>query len=142
MTLFALLLDVCGLSHREAADLLNVRLDTIDSWSSGRRTTPQPVIDELAALATRIDKAASESLARIEALSAEHEELEEIELGLASDDHEARSIGWPCVGAHAACLGRLAAVGLAKGYRFKIVPRGISLGSAAAVDAHMANRRG
>lgn len=60
MTPFALLLDRCGLSHREAAAYLSVRLDTVRSWSLGRNRTPPGVIEELRLLYRRIELAAVE----------------------------------------------------------------------------------
>jgi hypothetical protein len=60
-----------------------------------------------------------------------------IELGLASDDAEAKSIGWPCVGAQAAALGVGAAL---IDNPVTIVPRGSTAATAAAADRH--DRRG
>ena len=58
MTPLAASLQLCGLSQREAAAFLDVRLDTLKSWSSGRGPTPEGVMRELAALQGRIVKAA------------------------------------------------------------------------------------
>jgi hypothetical protein len=49
----------------------------------------------------QIERAASDALAAMARVST-------VELGLARDDHEARDLGWPCVGAHAAMLGLVA----------------------------------
>ncbi len=62
MTLFALLRDRCGLSHREAAEFLGVRLDTVKSWSSGRNPCPPGVIEALRSLYRSMDRAASEAV--------------------------------------------------------------------------------
>lgn len=132
MTPFALLCGVCGLSHREAATFLGVRPDTVKSWSAGRNRTPDGVLAALRDLAHRIDRAAGEALALI----AEHRPPE-VELGYAADDAEAQSLGWPCVGAQAAAFGRIVA-GLPDGVRVELVPRGSSVGTAAAADAHEA----
>lgn len=128
-TTFSLLCDRCGLSLGEAADFLRVRPDTIRSWSSGRRGAPDGAIMQLRALYAQIDRAAGEAakLARKQASGAT------VELGLASDDREARSLGWPCVGAQAASLG-IAAARLKKDV--VIVPRGSTLATAGAADAH------
>ena len=67
--------------------------------------------------------------------------LDVVELGLASDDHEARDLGWPCVGAHRAVLARIVARGMADGHRFAVVPRGATTGTAGAADLHAAKRR-
>lgn len=132
-TLFALLCGRCGLSHREAAELLKVRLDTVKSWSSGRNRAGEGVIAELRALHAVIERAAAEMIATIEAARAGHGAADVIELGMAADDHEAQGLGWPCVGAQAACLGIVAArIDLA----VTVVPRGSTAASAAAADAH------
>ena len=135
-SIFALLAQVCGLSHREAADFLDARPDTIQSWSTGRRTAPDGAIEELAALADRIDEEADVFIAALETQAADFGEPDVVELGLAADDNEAQSLGWPCVGAHRAVLGLAVARGMAEGYRFRIVPRGSTLPTAAASDAH------
>lgn len=45
----------CGLTQQEAADYLKVRLDTVKSWSSGRRTPGGPrIVGELGELSRRI----------------------------------------------------------------------------------------
>ncbi len=61
---------------------------------------------------------------------------ESIELGIASDDHEARTIGWPCVGAQRASIALVVARGTPHGLRFHVVPRGSTVATAAAADAH------
>ena len=66
-----------------------------------------------------------------------HHVPETIEIGVCADDHEARSLGWPTVSAHAAVVGHMLAmlppdmIG-----RVRIVPRGSSAATAAAADAH------
>jgi hypothetical protein len=137
-TLFALLIERCGLSHREAGELLDVRIDTVKSWSAGRNRAPVGVIVQLRALYRRIESAAGEMAREIERLSARHGAPEAVDIGLACDDAEAQSLGWPCVGAHAAVLGIVAArinVPLA------IAPRGTTSAAAAAIDAREARRR-
>jgi hypothetical protein len=140
-TTFSLLSQICGLSHREAAQLLNVRLDTVKSWSTGRNRVPNAVLAELAELAARIETAATETLKQIADASEKHGPPSEIELGIASDDAEAVSIGWPCVGAQSACLGLVLARGIRKGYQFKVIPRGSTVATAAAADAHDSGTR-
>lgn len=127
-TPLALLLDRCGLSHREAADFLDVRVDTIRSWSIGRNRTPAGVIDELRALYAQIEQAAGQALKVIE-----EQAPDDVELGIAADDSEAQGLGWPCVGAQAAMLGLVVA---RCGRPVRIVPRGSTLATAAAIEAH------
>ncbi|HVI92336.1 MAG TPA: hypothetical protein VM659_28865 [Dongiaceae bacterium] len=131
-TVFSLLCDRCGLSQTEAAAFLAARRDTVKSWSSGRNRAPDGVIDELRELYTRIEEAAGAASDQIEALIKKDGEPEEIEIGLADDDHEARQLGLPCVGAHEALIGLI--VASFPGARFKIVPRGSTPATAAAIS--------
>jgi hypothetical protein len=135
ITVFAALLDRCGLSHREAALFLSVRPDTIKSWSSGRNPAPSGVIAELRKLYATIEKAADAALDQIATLGKAHGLPEVIELAIASDDYEAQQppLGWPCVGAQAAMLGIVAA---RLDHPIRIVPRGATVAGAAAADAH------
>lgn len=137
-TQFAVLCQTCGLSQREAAEFLDVRIDTSKSWSQGRRAAPDGVIDALAALAEKIDGAAAAAIEQFaDIVNQQGSPPDVIELGLAADDHEAQSLGWPCVGAHAAVLGLTIARGMRRGYRFAVVPRGSTVATAAAdVRAH------
>ena len=132
-SLYALLRERCGLSLREAADLHGVSHDSVVSWSSGRRIPPTGVIAELRALYVRIENAADQIVAMADDVGPDLT----IELGLASDDAEAKSIGWPCVGAQAAALGVGAAL---IDNPVTIVPRGSTAATAAAADRH--DRRG
>lgn len=88
------------------------------------------MIAELRSLYAKIEKAATEALAVIAVAPGE---VDVIELGVSADNHEAQSLGWPCVGAHAAVLGLVAA---RCGQPVRIVPRGSTVATAAAADAH------
>jgi hypothetical protein len=105
-TAIALIASRCGLSQREAAEFLNVRLDTVKNWCINRRFTPPGAIEQLRGLHARIERAAAEALAQMSDLGGRPDV---VELGLATDDAEAQTLGWPCVGAHAAVLGLVAA---------------------------------
>jgi hypothetical protein len=124
-TTIALLIDRCGLSDRGAADLLMVRIDTIKSWSNGRRIAHPDAIAALRALYRRLEVAANEALQII----TDHPSDAIVELGLASDDYEAQQLGWPCVDVHAAVLGLVAA---RTDRQVRIVPRGSTSATAAA----------
>ncbi len=82
---------------------------------------------ELRALHARVERAAGEALRLLAESGADG-----LEIGLSSDDAEARSLGWPCVGAHAACLGLVAARAAVP---VRVVPRGATVPTAAAADA-------
>lgn len=128
-SLYALLRERCGLSIREAAEFHSVPVNTVTKWSSGDRNPPPGVIAELRELYERIEAAADELIQAAEEAGPEVE----IEIGLASDDYEAQSIGWPCVGAHAAAIG-LAAIYVDN--PVIVVPRGSTVITAAAADTH------
>jgi hypothetical protein len=65
---------------------------------------PPGVWEQLRALYHQIERTAAETLQSIYSVAVQLAP-DVIELGLASTDEEARSLGWPCVGAHAALLG-------------------------------------
>lgn len=123
-TIFALLCRVCGLSHREAAAFLDVRLDTVKSWSSGRNSAPDRVLDDLAELAAKIDRAADEAVDLIAQKSEKHGPPDTIDLQLSQTDEDAQERGWPCVGAHHAVLGLTIARGMAEGFCFSVTQGG------------------
>lgn len=137
MTTYNTLLTATGLSLREAAAFHDVRLDTVKSWSVGRNSTPEGVLSELRQLLVMQLKAAEAGATQIRTIVAERGAPEEIELGLASDDYEAQTLGWPCASAHKVVLGMTIAY-LARyptsdlGARVVVVPRGSTLGTAAA----------
>lgn len=131
MIIFAEILRGVGLSQQEAADWLNVSLDSVKSWGQGRRTPPTGILAELHALAERQDRAAHMGAASwVDAGSPAV-----IEIGLASDDHEAADLGWPCVGAHRTVIRRMWEM-LPAETRVTIVPRGSTPATAAAIEAH------
>ena len=57
-TPFAVLAERCGLSQREAAEFLKVRIDTIKSWCAGRNVAKPTVLAELRELYAKIQAAA------------------------------------------------------------------------------------
>ena len=109
ITTYALLLNRCGLSHREAAAIHGVRLDTVKSWATGRNRAAAGAIAELRALFAQIENVANESAVQFGILQAAHGAPDAVDLALARDDQEAQALGWPCVGAHAAVIGTIAA---------------------------------
>lgn len=58
MSAFKSAIGVCGLSQREAADFLQVSLDTVKSWCAGRSNPPFGVWTMLASLFEQIQAAA------------------------------------------------------------------------------------
>ncbi len=126
MTPFALLLRLCGLSQREAALFLNVSGSAVDKMSRGVRKVPPGIMSDLRNLHQTQRRAADDHIRTIGEGGGNM-----IKLGLASDDHEAQSLGWPCVGAQA---GAYALVIAATQIPVEIVPRGSTLATALAAD--------
>lgn len=58
MSTFKSSIGVCGLSQAEAADFLQVSIDTVKSWCSGRANPPLGVWQMLASLFEQIQDAA------------------------------------------------------------------------------------
>lgn len=128
MTPFAILIQFAGLSQREAAAFLNLSPSSIDKMARGVRSTPEGIVNELCDLIERQDVAADQALALIVDTGAES-----IELGYPADDHEAQHLGMPSVGAWAAMAARVIAN---SGTKVVLAPRGSTLSTAAATDAH------
>jgi hypothetical protein len=131
MTTLAIALTACGLSIREGANYLGVRFDSVQKCAAGKARTPPGWLRDLKELAGKIERAASETLMAIEQAPADAA----IELGVASDDHEAQSLGWPCRSAQIAAFARVWAA-LPLDRKVSVVPRGSTPGTAAASDAH------
>lgn len=131
MILLSAILDGVGLSQADAADFLGVRLDSVKSWSSGRRSIPEGVWSELHKLAASQERAAKQLAA---AAKPAIKTGSEIELGLASTPEEAQSLGWPSPGAQLAVFRRAWEI-LGPAARIAIVPRGSTESSRAAIKA-------
>ncbi|WP_427024878.1 hypothetical protein ACP4J4_02755 [Aureimonas ureilytica] len=129
---FSDLLSDCGLSRRDAASAFGVPPETVDHWRAEDDGVPIAVLDALTRLDRQIDATAEQTLARLAAMPGV-ERPDVIELGVATTDEEARSLGLPCVGAHRALLGRIVVRGTIRGHLFAIVPRGSTAASQAAV---------
>ncbi|SHO65797.1 hypothetical protein SAMN02745172_02444 [Pseudoxanthobacter soli DSM 19599] len=131
MTPFATMLRLAGLSIGEASEFHRVPPNTVKSWSSGRRTCPTGVIEELRNLIARQRDAAAAVIETINAAKPEQSGIEKIEIGYPADDHEARSMGWPCAAAWGAIAARVVAESPVP---IALVPRGATPATAAAAD--------
>lgn len=131
MTPFHLMVNLTGLSQREAGDFLEIAPASVDKMARGKIKTPDGIMTELHGLHDRQRNAAAQAIAMIR----ERGEAQ-VELGLAADDYEAQSppLGWPCVGAQAGMMALIIAG--CPDVKFRIVPRGSTLSSAAAADEH------
>lgn len=138
MTTFSALARICGLSQTEIVELLSVSSEALQAWLTGNPHAPPGALDAIHKLVSTQHRAASEGAAVILARLYEHGMPEAIELGAATDDHEARSLGWPTASAHLATLGMTIAMlppDLAE--RIRVVPRGSTPASAAAEKSHI-----
>lgn len=104
MTPFNLLLQLTGLSHREAGFYLNVREDTVSAWARGYRDSPRGVLEQMRDLVGEIESCASQALDVIEDSGAER-----VTLHYCVSDQQARERGLPSVGAHNSMLARVVA---------------------------------
>lgn len=129
MTPYLLLIQACGLSQREAAELRGVRIDTVKSWCTGRNTAPQQALDQLRDLYALMVDTSEQAIDAIQQTPVDAA----IVLGYPADDHEAQSLGLPCVGAWRAMAGMVIA---ALGGPVTLVPRGSTPETAAAMAQH------
>lgn len=129
MTPLSLLLQACGLTQSEAADLLGVRKDTVVSWASGRRTAPEGAILTLRETYLAIQDAADLALEHLSQVP----DNAEIVIGYPADDHEAQALGFPSQSAWRTMAGIVLAE---LDRRVTLVPRGSTPETAAAIEAH------
>lgn len=135
-TVFNILRQASGLSLREAAEFCEVRFDTARNWDHGRRTPPNEVINRLHDLSSRVQFVATETLSNIRELP----EPKEIIIGYAADDYEAQQppLNWTFASTQYAMLGILLSLMRPEELsRVVLVPRGTTIESAAAEDAHL-----
>lgn len=140
MTLYNLLRQLCGLSQREAAEFHGVSIRSVEGWGFGKRggeaiDAPEGVIADLRLLYAQIEAAAAAAVVEIK----RQKPAGEIELGIAKTDKEARSLGLPCVGAHATLLAIVAA---RLDMPVRIVPRGSTKATRTAAFVHDMARPG
>lgn len=133
MTPFFLLLQLSGLSQREAASFLHAPASAVDKWARGVRTAPDRVLAELKSLIARQDDAAEQALIFID-----KQYVTSIEIGFPVDDHEAQSLGWPCVGAWRGMAARVIANCQLP---IDLVPRGSTPATAMAADRYEKRNR-
>ncbi|MEM7428633.1 MAG: hypothetical protein AAF441_21295 [Pseudomonadota bacterium] len=87
-------------------------------------------MNDLRALYAVIDTAALDQADEIER-QIKRNPVEQIEIGIAVDDHEAQGLGLPCAGAHGALIGLVVTQ---IDVPFRIVPRGSTVATAGAAD--------
>lgn len=137
VTLFNSLRELCGLTHEECAAYLDVRLDSVKSWSSGRRSVPDGVETQLIKLWRLMENEASRIIDNIEAQLIELEAFgmpESIEFGIPKSREEANELGWPSVGSFM----RIAALVAANvEVPLELVERGSTPASRAAINARL-----
>lgn len=124
---FKCLLTATGLSLSDAAEFLNVSRKNITRWTNGTLEPPVGVIKELAKLVQKQNEAVKQTLDLI----GQAKGFGDYEIGCPSDQIEANDMGWPSVSAFHMVVGRI--IGEA-GVDIKVVPRGSTLGTAAAAD--------
>jgi hypothetical protein len=136
MTPLHLALAACGLSAQQAAEYLSVSTQSIrDALTRPHKLRcPPGWLTELRGLHQRQRLLADKAL-EIIATQTSRFGPGQVELGYCVDDAESRMLGLPCVAAHAAVL-RMIWEGLPDGCVPIVVPRGTTIGTAGAADAH------
>lgn len=124
---FNCLLSVSGLSTSEAAEFLNVSHKNITRWENGTLEPPHGAFEELIKLVKKQNEAVKQTLALI----GKSKGIGEYEIGCPSDQIEANDMGWPSVSAFKIVAGRVIAEAQVN---IKVVPRGSTVGTAAAAD--------
>lgn len=123
-TIFALLCERCGLSTDEAARYLEADSASIRAWSSGERPCADAVIAQLRLLYRQISATAEQAMRHFVNFSQGQGAPAEVEISLAASDAAAQRLGLPCIGAHRAVLGMVAA--RAHGTRFTVVAEDVA----------------
>ena len=127
ITIFSTLRAATGLSLFDTAAYLNVSQKNVERWVDGVREPPEGVIKEMSELVAMQTKVVVRQLSFMKTNG-----VKQAEIGYPVDDEEAKSMGWPCLGAVKVVLGRIIA-----GSDTSIIlsPRGSTSGTAAAIDA-------
>lgn len=99
MTIFAAALRLLGLSQPEAAAFLEVRPDTVKSWSSGRNRVPEGVWAQLRGLFAKQQNAVDQAL---DLIAEKNPEI------IAPAIKGPRSKSWPSEGVHMAVAAAVA----------------------------------
>jgi len=95
-SVYNLLRETCGISQAEAAEFVHqARLDSVKSWCSDRRAAPAGVVRELKILARKINAAGLAYAAQLMSLKT----MQTVDVGVPSDDFDARHCGFPSLGA-------------------------------------------
>lgn len=90
-TSFSLLRNLTGLSSAQAAQFLEVSLDTVKSWNSGRNGAPDWALDDLRNLWRALERRADIGIEQLRATIQEQGfPPEQIEFGAPMTDREAR----------------------------------------------------
>lgn len=99
MTLFAAAMKITGLSQRELCDIMDVRIDTVKGWCSGRNNPPNGAWDVLRGVYAMQVKSSEEALDLID---------EKSPTQLSLNEFGPRGKEWPSEGAHKAALAMVA----------------------------------
>ncbi len=134
MTPFAAYLATSNVTYEQAAHHFGLPVTTIEDWASGRSKAPDEATEWAHQLIVGMLTKANTLTAAYEDLKANYGEPGEIEIGISTDDHEAQLNGFMSKTHERATMG-LALAQLPTGV-IKLVPRGSTLGTAAAEAQH------
>lgn len=134
MTPFAAYLATSNVTYDQAANHFDVPLVTIEDWASGRSNAPDEATQWAHQLIVGMLTKANTLVAAYDDLKTKYGEPGVIEIGISTDDHEAQLNGFMSKAHERATMG-LALAQLPTGV-IKLVPRGSTLGTAAAEAQH------
>ncbi len=134
---YSCILASTGMNVADAAAFHEVSEDLIIEWIGGSEDPPDEAMDDISQLVCRMAESVAEVLDHVLDKAGEHGGYPDVlELGLASDNVEAQTLGWPNANSHRTVIGLTAAQMVALGIKVSVVPRGSTVTSAAAADAY------
>lgn len=133
MTPFSALLAASGLSYAEAGAILGATKETVRDWARGKSRTPVDALEAIHNLVSQMLEKSDTLLDAYEELAKRHGSPDAIEIGMSTDDHEAKANGFVNLDHERATIG-LAVAQLPLG-AVKIVPRGSTVATVATAAA-------
>jgi hypothetical protein len=137
-TPFGALLSVTGLSFAEAGAELGVQKNTIQDWARGKSRTPPDALAWARGLVDGMIAKSRTFVEQFDALVTEHRAPDQLEIAVSTDDYEARLNGFINTSHERATIGMI--VAQIPSDIVRLVPRGGTLGTAAAERARLGDK--
>lgn len=120
-TLFSLLCTATGLTPREVARLLDVHVDTVCAWNSGKKQAPEECCEFMSTIADAIAHLSDSAVDALEE-SVELNRSYTHKIGIATNDEEAAEYGYFTAAVQKSVTSRIIAQAFARGIPFELVP--------------------